>query len=59
MSYGVYIRKLIRFARGSDNVNDLNEPKKLLTAKLLNKSVGIISIVKHGINVYNVTIMSA
>ena len=34
-SYGVYISQLIRFARVSSHVDDLNTPNKVLTAKLL------------------------
>ena len=34
-SYGVYISQLIRFARASSNLNDLNYRYKALTAKLL------------------------
>ena len=36
-SYGVYISKLIRFARVSSHVTDFNTRNKLLTAKLLNQ----------------------
>ena len=34
-SYGVYISQLIRFARASSHVADLNTRNKLLTQKLL------------------------
>ena len=34
-SYGVYISQLIRFARVSSHVDDLNTRKKVLTEKLL------------------------
>ena len=34
-SYGVYISQLIRFARASSHVSDLNNRNKFLTAKLL------------------------
>ena len=34
-SYGVYISQLIRFARASSNLSDLNCRNKALTAKLL------------------------
>ena len=34
-SYGVYMSQLIRFARVSNDVNDLNTRSKVLTAKLL------------------------
>ena len=33
--YGVYISRLIRFARVSSHVDDLNTRNKVLTAKLL------------------------
>ena len=36
ISYGVYISKLIRFARASSYVADFNTRNKLLTEKLLN-----------------------
>ena len=36
-SYGVYISQLIRFARVSSHVTDINTHNKLLTAKLLNQ----------------------
>ena len=35
ISYGVYISRLIRFARASPNVSDFNCRNKALTAKLL------------------------
>ena len=35
ISYGVYISQLIRFARASSNLSDLNCRNKALTAKLL------------------------
>ena len=35
ISYGVYISQLIRFARVSSHVADLNTRNKVLTAKLL------------------------
>ena len=34
-SYGGFISQLIRFARGSGHVDDLNTRNKVLTAKLL------------------------
>ena len=34
-SYGVYISELIRFARASSHVADINTPNQLLTKKLL------------------------
>ena len=37
-SYGVYISQLIRFARASSNVSDLNCRKKAPTAKFLMQS---------------------
>ena len=36
-SYGVYISQLIRFARASSNVSDINCRNKALTAKLLKR----------------------
>ena len=46
-SYGVHISQLIRFARASSYVADLNTRNKLLTQKLLNKAIGIINFAKH------------
>ena len=34
-SYGVYISRLIRFARASSNISDFNYRNKALTAKLI------------------------
>ena len=42
-SYGVYISQIIRFARVSSHVVDFNARNKSLTAKLLNRAIGIIS----------------
>ena len=42
-SYGVYISQLIRCARVCSHVNDFNTRNKCLTAKLLNRVIGIIS----------------
>ena len=39
-SYGVYISRLIRFARVSSNVDDLNNRNIFLTAKLLKQGYG-------------------
>ena len=39
-SYGVYISQLIRFARASSHVADLNTRNKLLTQKLLKQGNG-------------------
>ena len=36
-SYGVYISQLMRFARMSSHVDDLNTGNKVLTAKLLSQ----------------------
>ena len=41
-TYGVYISQLIRFARVSSHVADINASNKSLTAKLLQKAIGII-----------------
>ena len=46
-SYGVYISQLIRFARASSYVADLNTRNKLLTQKFLNMDIGIINFAKH------------
>ena len=42
-SYGVYISQLIRFARVCSHVDDFNTHNKCLTAKFLNRVIGIIS----------------
>ena len=42
-SYGVYISQLIRFARVCSHVDDFNTRNKCLTAKFLNRVIGIIS----------------
>ena len=42
-SYGVYISQLIRFARVSSHVADFNARNKSLTAKLLQRAIGIIN----------------
>ena len=46
-SYGVYSSQLIRFARVSSNVDDINTCYKVLTAKLLRKDIDIIQFVRH------------
>ena len=45
-SYGVYISQLIRFARASSHITDVNNRNKFLTAKLLKQAVGIINSAK-------------
>ena len=40
-SYGVYISRLIRFARAPSNFNDFNYRNKALTAKLLGRAIVI------------------
>ena len=45
-SYGVYISQFIRFARVSSHVIDFNTHNKVLTAKLLNKDIDIINVVR-------------
>ena len=45
-SYGVYISKLIRFARVSSHVDDFNTRNKVLTAKLLRLGIDIIKFVR-------------
>ena len=49
-SYGVYISQLIRFARVCSNVDDFNNTKLFLSAKLLNKIIEIIKFEKHFLN---------
>ena len=44
-SYGVYISQLIRFARVTSHVDDLNTRNKVLTAKLSHKDIDIIKFV--------------
>ena len=48
-SYGVYISQLIRFARASSYVADVNTRNKLLTQNI-NKAVGIINFAKPFLN---------
>ena len=43
-SYGVYISQLIRFSRVCSHVEDFHARNKCLTAKLLNRVIGIISL---------------
>ena len=45
-SYGVYISQFIRFARVSSHVIGFNTHNKVLTAKLLNKDIDIINVVR-------------
>ena len=40
-SYGVYIYRLIRFARASSNVSDFNCRNKALTVKLLRQGLSL------------------
>ena len=49
-SYGVYISQLIRFARVCSNVDDFNNRKLFLTAKLLKQVIDIIKFEKHFLN---------
>ena len=42
-SYGVYISQLIRFARVSSHVANLNARNKSLTANFSNRAIGIIN----------------
>ena len=42
-SYGVYISQLIRFARASSNLNDINYRNKALTAKLLRQGAPLVA----------------
>ena len=46
-SYGVYISQLIRFARASSNLNDLNYRNKSLTAKLLRQVYRYFNFVRR------------
>ena len=39
-SYGVYISRLIRFARASSHIADFNTRNKLLTQKLIKQDYG-------------------
>ena len=48
-SYAVYISQLIRFARASSYVTDVNTRNKLLTQKLLKQGY-IINFGKHFLN---------
>ena len=45
-SYGVYISRLIRFARVCSHVDDFNAHNKCLTAKLINRVIDIINFEK-------------
>ena len=45
-SYGVYISQLIRFARVSSNLNDINYRNKALTAKLLRQGYRYFKLCK-------------
>ena len=51
-SYGVYISQLIRFARVCNHVTDFNARNKSLTAKLLNRAIGIINFEKPFLNFF-------
>ena len=48
--YGVYISQVIRFARASCYVADINIRNKLLTQKLLKKTIGTINFTKPFLN---------
>ena len=50
-SYGVYISQLIRFARVSSHVDDLNTRNKVLTANFSDKDIDIIKFVRRFQNV--------
>ena len=45
-SYGVYISKLIHFARATSHIDDFNTHYKVLIAKLLKKDINIITFVR-------------
>ena len=49
-SYGVYISQLIRFARVSSHVDDLNNRNKVLTANFSDKDIDIINFVRRSLN---------
>ena len=49
-SYGVYISQLIGFARVCSHVDDFNNRKLFLTAKLLKQGLDIIKFEKHFLN---------
>ena len=46
-SYGIYISQLIRFARGSSNLNDFNYRNKALTANFLGRTIVILNFVRR------------
>ena len=46
-SYGVYISQLIRFARASSNLNDLNYRNKPLLPKFLGRAIVILNFVRR------------
>ena len=50
-SYRVYISQLIRFARVSSHVADVNARNKSLIAKLLQKAIGIINFERLSPNI--------
>ena len=52
ISYGVYISQLIRFARVSSHVDDLNTRYKVLTAKLLRQGYRYHKLHKSFSNFY-------
>ena len=43
----IYISQLMCFVRASSRVYDFNNRNKVLTAKLLKKTIGIINSAKH------------
>ena len=55
-SYGVYITQLIRFAKASSNVSDVNCRKKALTSKLLKQGYSHYKLYKAFSNVYRRTV---
>ena len=48
--YGVYISKLIRFARVSSHVDDFNTRNKVLKANFSEKDIDIIKFVRRSLN---------
>ena len=49
-SYGVYFSQLIRFARVSSHVTDLNARNKILTGSFSIRAIGIINFEKIFLN---------
>ena len=56
-SYGVYISKLICFARASSHVADFNSRNKLLTQELLKQGYGYHKLCKPFLNLIDYTMI--